>query len=1111
MYLKSLLISAFVCSSVVSASAALIQVDGVYYKTFSDGTATVRAPGSSEEKSTGDIYIPATINYNGQAYTVTGVEEEAFAYNYEITDLEIAEGVTTIGKRAFFNCTGLTTLSFPTTITEIGDYAFASCTNVTKLTFPVGLKTAGPIFQSCLKLTSINFKYNCVVTKFTGTFQDCRVLPSVSIPSSVDTIGNDTFSDCKKLAKVTFSTGGKLKYIGDWAFNGHQCTTLDIPEGVEEIGSMSLGAMNGSFNTNKTLTKVVLPSSLKKIEYNAFNNCGALVDLTFKPAAEPLRITTYYDYYTDMFLACPEDLASTTCPLKTLVLGRQLISDKTGEDHTSKIFSVKSALEDVTFAGSIKQTPDLSSATGLKYINVATTTIPTIGAFADEAKTSALVTVPSVAREAYRAAEGWQDFLCLNNSPWCTWTIDEATADANGTYALGLKKSLASTFTFVDENLTIKDFNYTYSNNSILSFSTYNGKVSTGAVSGDAYILAVNKTDPLIRAIIVAKVAPLKPVTSITMDGVVDGVMRLTYNTMVAANPTIEPADADLTDFNITIEDPTLCTIYAAKAFNPTRNFYELTTFKVGETNVTYTAADGSGTQLKFKLIVEDRDRETPIDYTQGMFWLNEEWFGHCSGSINFVGDDYTFTGKVFERENPWQAFGATSQFATVYADRLVVMSKQARDGGDLRGTAAGGGRVVIADAKTLKKIAAFDEIGGDGRAACGVGPDKFYLSHASGIRVCRAQGDTYVLDNADIAGIGGGSTYNGQMGDLVYAGKYVFAVQQNTGLQIIDAETDTFVKTLEETAAQGVVLAADGNVWLMATKKLYCIDPLTAETIKTVDINQSVACQWGSWRHTNFIAAKNKKMLYWMDGGAWSGSGNVYAWDMESEVPTTALFSLGKREGKNGSTQSQYGSIGYDDYNNRLMLATTHGSSSNYRYNWYYFIDGTTGEELKNFELTPYYWFPAMPVNPDRCKVEFDMDNIKLENYTDPVTIDLTGHYTDGDDVDAAIVLSYDATDNNALASLADVTLTGNTLAITPKDHGSAELILKSQSRGHVAEHRFNVEIANVVGVENIYDDNNAPIEYFNLQGVSVDADNLTPGVYVRRQGTKATKVVIR
>lgn len=38
-----------------------------------------------------------------------------------------------------------------------------------------------------------------------------------------------------------------------------------------------------------------------------------------------------------------------------------------------------------------------------------------------------------------------------------------------------------------------------------------------------------------------------------------------------------------------------------------------------------------------------------------------------------------------------------------------------------------------------------------------------------------------------------------------------------------------------------------------------------------------------------------------------------------------------------------------------------------------------------------------------------------------------------------------------------------------------------------------------------------NAAAEYFNLQGIRVSADNITPGVYVRRQGNVATKVIVR
>ena len=37
------------------------------------------------------------------------------------------------------------------------------------------------------------------------------------------------------------------------------------------------------------------------------------------------------------------------------------------------------------------------------------------------------------------------------------------------------------------------------------------------------------------------------------------------------------------------------------------------------------------------------------------------------------------------------------------------------------------------------------------------------------------------------------------------------------------------------------------------------------------------------------------------------------------------------------------------------------------------------------------------------------------------------------------------------------------------------------------------------------------APIEYYNLHGVKVDANNLTPGLYITRQGNKTSKVIVK
>jgi hypothetical protein len=41
--------------------------------------------------------------------------------------------------------------------------------------------------------------------------------------------------------------------------------------------------------------------------------------------------------------------------------------------------------------------------------------------------------------------------------------------------------------------------------------------------------------------------------------------------------------------------------------------------------------------------------------------------------------------------------------------------------------------------------------------------------------------------------------------------------------------------------------------------------------------------------------------------------------------------------------------------------------------------------------------------------------------------------------------------------------------------------------------------------------EDSNAPVEVYNLSGVRVNSDNLPAGLYIRRQGNKATKVVVK
>lgn len=102
------------------------------------------------------------------------------------------------------------------------------------------------------------------------------------------------------------------------------------------------------------------------------------------------------------------------------------------------------------------------------------------------------------------------------------------------------------------------------------------------------------------------------------------------------------------------------------------------------------------------------------------------------------------------------------------------------------------------------------------------------------------------------------------------------------------------------------------------------------------------------------------------------------------------------------------------------------------------------------------------------------------------------------------------------AAAAETEVNPTG--LTFKPSDKQSDQYIEYSlpadASEPMVYFHRVGMQVSNLVvstGVNGIEAESEAPAEIYNLQGIRVAADDLTPGVYVVRQGDKTRKVVIR
>ncbi len=102
----------------------------------------------------------------------------------------------------------------------------------------------------------------------------CFNLQSISIPSSVTSIGKWAFQDCRSLLSVNFPSDSKLTCIGKNAFDG--CSALqeiNIPAGVTDIGS-------SAFRNCSSIASVIF-KSLPKLSNDGNNvpflNCNNLV------------------------------------------------------------------------------------------------------------------------------------------------------------------------------------------------------------------------------------------------------------------------------------------------------------------------------------------------------------------------------------------------------------------------------------------------------------------------------------------------------------------------------------------------------------------------------------------------------------------------------------------------------------------------------------------------------------------------------------------------------------------------------------------------------------------------------------------------------------------
>jgi uncharacterized protein YjdB len=318
-----------------------------------------------------DIILP-----NG----VSNIGEKCFFQCTSLTNIVLPTIITTIGGSAFSG-SGLTSIEIPNPKVSIGVNCFNGCGSLRNVILPEGMEsipmgcfTASGVksinipksiktieeaaFSSsalnyldlsmCTSLTSIKTSafsgsaiYSIILPESltelgSRAFENCTLLPQITIPSKITIINELTFSKCSNLENLTFTpsiVNGIPKYnlqeIGALAFN--QCTSLGGVSGnveflkdlknLSKIGDQAFMFCSGKQGVEKDeygqqiyygIQGIILPENLSQIGKEAFSNCSTLKAITI-----PNKVTIVED---KTFLNC-YDLETVTLSNATTKIG----------------------------------------------------------------------------------------------------------------------------------------------------------------------------------------------------------------------------------------------------------------------------------------------------------------------------------------------------------------------------------------------------------------------------------------------------------------------------------------------------------------------------------------------------------------------------------------------------------------------------------------------------------------------------------------------------------------------------------------------------------------------------------------------------------------------
>ena len=133
---------------------------------------------------------------------VSVIGKKAFYDRLDLTRLFVPKSVLKIETEAFYNCQGLIEVEFSEGLQEIEEHAFYTCWRLSELVIPAGVKTLRKgTFENCQELTSVTF-FEGLEELEGRTFGNCPHLEHIKLPDSLTKLHKTAFAGCDALTDL---------------------------------------------------------------------------------------------------------------------------------------------------------------------------------------------------------------------------------------------------------------------------------------------------------------------------------------------------------------------------------------------------------------------------------------------------------------------------------------------------------------------------------------------------------------------------------------------------------------------------------------------------------------------------------------------------------------------------------------------------------------------------------------------------------------------------------------------------------------------------------------------------------------------------------------------